>query len=75
MKKETASSKSIIREYTEAIAIALLLALFIRAFIVQAFKIPSGSMLKTLLIGDHILVNKFIFGPRIDIGNLLNIRI
>ena len=50
------------REYTEAILIALLLALFIRTFVVQAFKIPSGSMLNTLLIGDHILVNKFIYG-------------
>ena len=55
-------SKSTIREYTEAILIALLLALFIRTFVVQAFKIPSGSMLNTLLIGDHILVNKFIYG-------------
>jgi len=54
--------KSTIREYTEAILIALLLALFIRTFVVQAFKIPSGSMLNTLQIGDHILVNKFIYG-------------
>ena len=54
--------KSTVREYTEAILIALLLALFIRTFVVQAFKIPSGSMLNTLLIGDHILVNKFIYG-------------
>ena len=54
--------KSIIREYAEAIAIALVLALFIRTFVVQAFKIPSGSMIPTLLIGDHILVNKFIYG-------------
>ncbi|MDR9501373.1 MAG: signal peptidase I [Desulfurivibrionaceae bacterium] len=51
--------KSVIREYVEAILIALLLALFIRTFIVQAFKIPSGSMLPTLQIGDHILVSKF----------------
>ncbi len=54
--------KSTIREYAEAILIALLLALFIRTFVVQAFKIPSGSMLDTLQIGDHILVNKFIYG-------------
>ena len=54
--------KSAVREYTEAIIIALVLALFIRTFIVQAFKIPSGSMLQTLLIGDHILVSKFIYG-------------
>ncbi len=60
-----ANKKSWVREYAEAIIIALVLALFIRSFIVQAFKIPSGSMIKTLLIGDHILVNKFIFGPLI----------
>ncbi len=54
--------KSKFREYTEAIIIAVLLALLIRAFVVQAFKIPSGSMLETLQIGDHILVNKFIYG-------------
>ena len=56
--------KSTIREYIEAILIALLLALFIRTFVVQAFKIPSGSMKDTLLVGDHILVNKFIYGVK-----------
>ena len=56
--------KSTIREYIEAILIALLLALFIRTFVVQAFKIPSGSMKNTLLVGDHILVNKFIYGVK-----------
>jgi len=60
--KKNVSNKSKIREYTEAIVIAVLLALLIRAFVVQAFKIPSGSMKETLLIGDHILVNKFIYG-------------
>jgi signal peptidase I len=55
-------SKSVFREYFEAITIAILLALFIRTFVVQAFKIPSGSMLPTLLIGDHLLVNKFVYG-------------
>lgn len=54
--------KSVVREYVEAILIALVLAMFIRSFIVQAFKIPSGSMEPTLLIGDHLLVNKFIYG-------------
>lgn len=57
--------KSVVREYVEAIGIAILLALFIRTFVVQAFKIPSGSMLPTLLIGDHLLVNKFIYGIRV----------
>ena len=54
--------KSLLREYTEAAIIAVVLALFIRAFVIQAYKIPSGSMEPTLLIGDHILVNKFIYG-------------
>jgi signal peptidase I len=61
--------KSVFREYFEAILIAVLLALFIRTFIVQAFKIPSGSMKPTLLVGDHILVNKFIYGVRIPFVN------
>jgi len=56
------SWQSVFWEYTQAILIALVLALIIRTFVVQAFKIPSGSMIKTLLIGDHILVNKFIYG-------------
>ena len=53
--------KSVLREYTEAILVAVLLALLIRTYVVQAFKIPSGSMIPTLLVGDHILVNKFIY--------------
>jgi signal peptidase I len=53
--------KSVIRQYTEAFLIAILLALVIRTFVVQAFKIPSGSMLPTLQIGDHLLVNKFLY--------------
>ncbi|CAB5094020.1 Signal peptidase I (EC [Olavius algarvensis associated proteobacterium Delta 3] len=57
--------KSGLRENIEAILIAIVLALFIRTFIVQAFKIPSGSMKETLLIGDHILVNKFVYGVKI----------
>jgi len=53
--------KSVIRQYAEAFIIAIVLALVIRTLVVQAFKIPSGSMLPTLQIGDHILVNKFLF--------------
>jgi signal peptidase I len=55
--------KSTVREYFESIVIAVILALFVRTFVVQAFKIPSGSMEDNLLIGDHLLVNKFIYGP------------
>ncbi len=56
-------------EYIKAIGTALVLALVIRAYVVQAFKIPSGSMIPTLLIGDHILVNKFIFGTKLPLSD------
>ena len=62
--KKLAPKKSILRENLEAVCIAVVLALIIRTFIVQAFKIPSGSMLPTLQIGDHILVSKFIYGVK-----------
>ncbi len=55
--------KSTAREYFESIVIAVILALFIRTWVVQAFKIPTGSMENNLLVGDHLLVNKFVFGP------------
>ncbi len=58
--------KSTLREYFESIVIAVILALFIRTFVVQAFKIPTGSMENNLLIGDHLLVNKMVFGPTIS---------
>jgi signal peptidase I len=68
----TPERKSALREWGEALGVALILALVIRSFVVQAFKIPSGSMLPTLQIGDHILVNKFIYGVRLPIlGNML----
>jgi len=55
--------KSTVREYFESILIAVILALFVRTFVLQAFKIPTGSMENNLLIGDHLLVNKFVFAP------------
>mgnify|MGYP001590018747 FL=1 len=57
--------KSALREWAESIVIALLLALFIREFFVQAFKIPSGSMIPTLLVGDRLMVNKLRYGPKV----------
>jgi len=59
----TTFKKSTAREYFESIVIAVILALFIRTWVVQAFKIPTGSMENNLLVGDHLLVNKFVFGP------------
>jgi signal peptidase I len=55
--------KSELREYVESIGVAVLVAVSLRAVVVEAFKIPSGSMLPTLQIGDHIFVNKFTYGP------------
>jgi len=65
----TKDKKRLIKEYAEAIITALLLALIIRAYIIQAFKIPSGSMIPSLLIGDHILVTKFIYGTKIPFSD------
>jgi len=59
--------KSKLREYIEAILLAIVIAFFIRTFVIQAYKIPSGSMKPTLLIGDHILVSKFNYGIRIPL--------
>ncbi len=67
--KHMKSVKRVIWEYAEAIVTALILALLIRTYVVQAFKIPSGSMEPTLLIGDHILVNKFIYGTELPFSN------
>lgn len=57
--------KSTFREYAESIGLAILFALFLRAFVIEAFKIPTGSMIPTLLVGDHLFVNKFTYGIRI----------
>jgi signal peptidase I len=62
--------KSALREYAESIGLAVLVALFLRAFVVEAFKIPSGSMIPTLEVGDHIFVNKFIYGLRVPGANV-----
>jgi signal peptidase I len=58
-----AFKKSVAREYLESLVVAFILATFIRTFIVQAFKIPTGSMETNLLIGDHLLVNKVVYSP------------
>src|SRR5260221_13843156 len=55
--------KSVPREYYESLVIAVVLALFVRTWVFQAFKIPTGSMEQNLLIGDHLIVNKMIFAP------------
>lgn len=64
------NKKSVIREWVESIIVAFILAMFIRTFVVQAFKIPTGSMRPTLLEGDLILVNKFIYGAKVPFSNL-----
>jgi signal peptidase I len=63
--KQGMKKRSFFKEWIEPFLIAAVVALFIRQFVVEAFKIPSGSMIPTLDIGDHLLVNKFIYGPRI----------
>ncbi|MGM0452113.1 MAG: signal peptidase I [Thermodesulfobacteriota bacterium] len=68
--KKKTSGKGRLRENIEAVIIAIILALFIRTFVVQAFKIPSGSMQPTLKIGDHILVNKFVYGVKLPFSDV-----
>jgi signal peptidase I len=76
LQPEAVKKKGLLREYAESILIAVLLALVIRTYLVQAFKIPSGSMEDTLAIGDHLLVNKFMYGTRIPFADkrMLTIR-
>jgi len=75
-KRPAAKKKSFWRDWGEALLVAAVLALIIRTFVVQAFKIPSGSMEDTLLIGDHLLVNKFIYGLQVPFveGRYLSMR-
>jgi len=62
--------KSLVREYAEVLIVSLLLAFFTRALIVQAFRIPTGSMERTLLVGDYLLVNKFLYGAKVPFTNI-----
>ena len=66
--------QTMLKEYAEALIVALILAFFIRSFVVQAFKIPSGSMLQTLQIGDHLLVTKFAYGVKVPFTNIMVIE-
>ena len=66
--RRAARSKSTLREYVEAIVLAILLTVVIRGLVVQAFRIPTGSMENTLLVGDFLFVNKLVYGSEIDIG-------
>jgi signal peptidase I len=70
------AGKSVTREYTESIAVAIIIALLLRAFVIEAFKIPSSSMYPTLEIGDHIFVSKFLYGVRIPFSEakILQVR-
>ncbi len=68
--KQKVKHKSFYKEWIEPFLIAAVVALFIRQFVVEAFKIPSGSMIPTLDIGDHLLVNKFVYGPRLPFTDI-----
>jgi signal peptidase I len=66
----TVNKKSVLRDWVESIIIALILAMVIRFFVIESFKIPTGSMRPTLLEGDLIMVNKFIYGARVPFTDL-----
>ncbi|MDI6606075.1 MAG: signal peptidase I, partial [Candidatus Omnitrophota bacterium] len=68
--QQRSRKKSVVREWVESIIVALILAMIIRTFVVQAFKIPTGSMRPTLKEGDLILVNKFIYGAKVPFTDL-----
>src|SRR5258705_11587970 len=61
-------AKSTLREYLEAVVLAIVLTIVIRGLVLQAFRIPTGSMEDTLLVGDFLFVNKMVYGSEIDIG-------
>jgi len=65
IRNKNSKPKSVLRDWIESVVIALILAVLIRTFIIQAFKIPTGSMRMTLMEGDRILVNKLRYGPKI----------
>lgn len=67
--------KSTWREYAESIGLAILFAFVLRGFVIEAFKIPTGSMIPTLLIGDHLFVNKFIYGLRVPFTKKFLVRL
>lgn len=69
-KRTDARTKTKIREYAESILWAVVLALIVRSCVVQSFKIPSGSMLDTLVIGDCLLVNRFVYGIKVPFTDL-----
>src|SRR5258705_12828001 len=66
--RRAARTKSTLREYVEAVVLAVLLTVVIRGLVVQAFRIPTGSMENTLLVGDFLFVNKLVYGSEIDIA-------
>ena len=68
--KQSAPRKSAVKDYAEILVISVLLALFIRSFVVQAFQIPSGSMEDTLLVGDFLLANKFLYGAQVPFTSM-----
>jgi signal peptidase I len=74
MAVDETQKKSTIREYYEALLIAVIFVNFARIFAFQAFKIPTGSMEDNLKVGDHIIVNKFIYGPGTALGGMLPLR-
>src|SRR6266550_9137781 len=74
MAADEAQKKSTFREYYEALLIAVIFVNFARIFVFQAFKIPTGSMEDNLKVGDHIVVNKFIYGPGPNLKGFLPLR-